>query len=45
MGWLYATPNETIMNAICEMVEKAIAIGCDGLISNYPDWGLKAVGR
>ena len=23
MGWLYATPNETIMNAICEMVEKA----------------------
>ena len=28
-----------------EMVEKAIEIGCDGLISNYPDWGLKAVGR
>lgn len=28
-----------------EMVEKAIAIGCDGIISNYPDWSLMAVGR
>ncbi len=28
-----------------EMVEKAMAIGCDGVITNYPDWALLAAGR
>lgn len=28
-----------------ETVEKAKAIGCDGIITNYPDWGLLATGR
>lgn len=28
-----------------EIVEKAKAIGCDGIITNYPDWGLLAMGR
>lgn len=28
-----------------EAVEKAMAIGCDGIITNYPDWGLLALGR
>lgn len=28
-----------------ELVEKAQAIGCDGIITNYPDWGLLALGR
>lgn len=26
-------------------VEKAIALGCDGVITNYPDWALLALGR
>ena len=28
-----------------EMAEKAMAIGCDGVITNYPDWALLAAGR
>ena len=28
-----------------EMFEKAVAIGCDGIITNYPDWGLLALSR
>jgi len=27
------------------MVEKALNIGCDGVISNYPDWALLGAGR
>jgi len=28
-----------------EMVDKAKALGCDGIITNYPDWALLGVGR
>ena len=28
-----------------EMIEKAVAIGCDGVITNYPDLALRCVGR
>ena len=26
-------------------VEKAVSIGCDGIITNYPDWVRLALGR